>query len=115
MKSSYPDDWQLEYSEIEEFRNKISKTLKTTNGDTGQVVITARQLILLLEGMEYMRECIQQYQSSDYVAPKGFSRTKGDDNYWLDAARDFWAETELRTDLVDLEIILNWFDQRRSK
>lgn len=34
---------------------------------------------------------------------------------WLDAVRDFWAETGLSTDAVDLEIIVEWFDKRRSE
>jgi hypothetical protein len=46
---------------------------------------------------------------------KGFSNIKGDDNYWLDAVRDFWAETGLTTDSVELEEIVNWFDMRRVR
>lgn len=44
----------------------------------------------------------------------GFSNTKGDPNYWLDTVRDFWAETELDTDEIELCIIVKWFDERRK-
>ncbi len=46
--------------------------------------------------------------------PKGFTRIKGDANYWLDAVRDFWADTRLDIDAYDLEEIVNWFDKRRE-
>ena len=46
--------------------------------------------------------------------PKGFSYTKGDKNYWLDAVRDFWSVTGLDTDCVDLEKIVLFFDEIRD-
>ena len=32
----------------------------------------------------------------------------------LDAIRDMWAETGLDTDSIDVEIIVDWFDKKRS-
>lgn len=46
--------------------------------------------------------------------PNGFTLNKEDDNYWLNAVRDFWAETGLDTDSVELMWIVNWFDKRRN-
>lgn len=39
--------------------------------------------------------------------PKGF------DN-WLDVVRDFWAETGLDTDAIELAVIINYFDSKRK-
>ena len=52
---------------------------------------------------------------NDGSVPAGFSSEKGEVNFWLDAVRDFWADTKLDTDCTDLEIILEWFDKRRSE
>jgi len=44
----------------------------------------------------------------------GFSQVKGDPNYWEDAVRDFWVETGLDTDEIELREIVKWFDERRK-
>lgn len=46
--------------------------------------------------------------------PEGFSDEKGDPNYWTDACRDFWNETNMDTDTEELRWIVNWFDNRRN-
>lgn len=50
----------------------------------------------------------------DTKTPDGFSAIKGEPNYWTDAVRDFWAETDLDTDSEELRWIVNWFDTRRN-
>jgi hypothetical protein len=47
--------------------------------------------------------------------PRGFSGEKGAPDYWLDAVREFWAETGLDTDSIELAVIVNWFDQKREQ
>lgn len=46
--------------------------------------------------------------------PNGFSSVQGASDYWLDAVRDFWAETGLDTDDSDVHTIVAWFDKRRA-
>jgi hypothetical protein len=50
IKSSYPPDWQLNDRDTKYFLEEIEKGLSTTNGDTAPITVTARQLILLMEG-----------------------------------------------------------------
>jgi len=45
----------------------------------------------------------------------GFSQEKGAPDYWTDAVRDFWAETDLDTDSMELRVIVKWFDRRRVR
>jgi hypothetical protein len=44
----------------------------------------------------------------------GFSRKKGEPDYWLDAVRDFWTDSELDMDMTVLACIVKWFDERRK-
>ena len=52
---NYPLSWFLEDSEIETLYNKYLDAIRTTNGDTEQVTISARQLILFIR--LYMENC----------------------------------------------------------
>lgn len=51
----------------------------------------------------------------NWHTPEGFSKVKGEPNYWLDAVRDFWDECDMDTDEMELVWIVNWFDERRKK
>jgi hypothetical protein len=46
--------------------------------------------------------------------PVGFSDNKEEPNYFLDVVRDFWNDTGLDTDAIELRWILNWFDEKRK-
>ncbi len=48
------------------------------------------------------------------LIPKGFNYIKGDENYWTDIVRDFWADTGLNTDITDVGIIVTYFDKLRE-
>lgn len=60
-------------------------------------------------------ESDEQLINVDSKVPEGFSDEKENDNYWLNAVRDFWAETGLGTDEIELRWILNYFDERRKR
>ena len=47
-RSNYPTDALLTEEEVKDLLQKHSFALNSTNGDTGEIKITARQLILLL-------------------------------------------------------------------
>jgi hypothetical protein len=51
----------------------------------------------------------------DDKAPDGFSDVKDSKNYWMEAVRDFWYDTGLDTDSMDLDTIVKWFDERRKE
>ncbi len=51
----------------------------------------------------------------DVECPNGFSDTKGNSNYWLDAVRDMWAETQLTIDEMDARIVFNYLDKKRKE
>jgi len=52
--------------------------------------------------------------SRDTKTPNGFSDEKGAPNYWLDAVRDFWTDTDMDTDTEEVRWIVNWFNARRA-
>lgn len=54
-------------------------------------------------------------ENLDPKCPDGFSENKGDDNYWLDAVREFWSKTGLDYDETELVWIVNWFDSKRNR
>lgn len=47
----YSDDWRLTAEELDDLSKRAIEQLGTTNGDTGTVEITVRQLALLLYGI----------------------------------------------------------------
>ena len=55
-------------------------------------------------------QCIRELGTADIADLNG---EKGDPDYWLDAVRDFWAETGFDTDSWELRVIVAWFDKRR--
>ena len=56
----------------------------------------------------------QDQHDVTHECPQGFSQEKGQSMYWLDAVRDFWSNTGLDTDEMDLRLIVNYFDKIRS-
>lgn len=48
--SQYPEDWQLTPAEVTQMLADCEAALATTNGDAGEVTLTARQVLLLLNG-----------------------------------------------------------------
>ena len=46
--SEYPSDWQLQDKELASIFELCNEALRTTNGDSGSVQLTARQTLLLL-------------------------------------------------------------------
>ena len=46
--SAYLTDWRLTDDEVEQMLSQYDDAMRTINGDTGPVMITARQLVLLL-------------------------------------------------------------------
>ena len=58
---------------------------------------------------------IQRIEDLDISNIAGLTGEKGDDDYWLDAVRDFWATTGLDTDSWELRVIVAYFDKRRRE
>lgn len=56
----------------------------------------------------------EETQTNIGKTPDGFSDEHGSPNYWLDAVRAFWWETDMSTDTEELRWIVNWFDARRK-
>ncbi|NCY25774.1 MAG: hypothetical protein EBX37_13265 [Alphaproteobacteria bacterium] len=46
--SNYDGDWGLGDGEVGDILRQCEEALRTTNGDTGPVTVTARQMLLLL-------------------------------------------------------------------
>jgi hypothetical protein len=46
---TYPKDWQLTHSELDNIVKDCEAGLSTTNGDTAPVTLTVRQVLLLLK------------------------------------------------------------------
>lgn len=47
--SNYPSDWKVSSDEIESLYQEYFRVMSTTNGDSGPIEITARQLIMFLD------------------------------------------------------------------
>lgn len=44
--------------------------------------------------------------------PNGFSDEKGTYNYWQSAVNNFWYDTCLSTDEIELRVIVNYFNEK---
>lgn len=50
--SDYPDCWKMDFNELEKIYEKCCNGLSTTNGDTSEMTLTVRQVLL------FMRYCL---------------------------------------------------------